>query len=126
MNHPATGQPRKRKPLLIIMLVIVTIGGVAATLVNLDAWSSMLRHNQSTYLWVAVSGTLIGLGSLVGIVGAWMWQRWAVFLLVVLLVIGLVLDSSVMASGMVPYLIIRIGVFALLATAIWRQWDSFA
>lgn len=122
---PPHAEPRRRTPLLVVVLVLLTVGLALGLLTNLAAWGSLVSHGQSEYLWAAILGVMINIVGLAAIIGVWRWRRRAVFLFALAAVAGLVLDASLISGAASALLIVRLCLLALLAFSIRRQWPSF-
>lgn len=120
-------EPRQRKPLLTVLLVLLTVGLALGLLVNLAALGIVVSHGlgQGGYPWAVILGLVLDLVGLAAIIGVWKWRRSAVFLFALAAVAGLVLDASLISGAASALLIVRLCLLVLLVFAIRRHWRFF-
>lgn len=107
---------------LTILLVVFTLAELYVAVFGFVTWQSTVAHNQA-HPEVPLIGTILGIVGVVALVGVWMWQRRAVYLLAGVVVIGLVTDAL---FGLPSFaLLVRLVLLAALAWCIKQKWPSF-
>ncbi|WP_028934348.1 hypothetical protein [Pseudonocardia spinosispora] len=112
----------KRGVLLSVLLVLLAIVQAWVIYRGLVVWNLLVSHGRDGWVLPLVGAALAAL-ALVAIVGVWFWRRWAVYLLAVVVVIGVVSDAW---FGLASFaLLIRLVLLGLLAWLIRSRWRSF-
>jgi amino acid transporter len=117
-----SGTQVKRGVPLSVLLVLLVLAQLWGVVFGFTTWSSIVEHGQPDPEMPLV-GVLLGVVGLVAFAGVWLWQRWAVYLLVAAVVVGLVSDSVMGLSSV--SLLIRLVLFGALAWCIKQKWEGF-
>jgi hypothetical protein len=112
----------KRGIPLLVLLVLLVLAQLWGVVFGFTTWWSIVEHGQPDPA-VPLIGVLLGIVGLVAFGGVWLWQRWAVYLLVAAVVVGLVSDSVMGLSSV--SLLIRLALFGALAFCIKQKWEGF-
>jgi hypothetical protein len=107
---------------LTALLVIMALAQVAAIVLGVVAWQSIVAHNRP-HPELPLVGSALGLAGLVALVGIWLWRRWAVFLFAALAVVGLVSDVWFGVPAVTA--LIRVALLAALGFCIKQRWALF-
>ena len=119
--RPAVVQVKRGVP-LTVLLVLLMLAQLWGVVFGFTTWWSIVEHGQPDPEMPLI-GVLLGIVGLVAFVGVWFWQRWAVYLLVAAVVVGLVSDSLMGLSSV--SLLIRLVLFGALAFCIKQKWEGF-
>jgi hypothetical protein len=107
---------------LIVMLVILTLAQLWGVVFGFLTWQRIVTHNQA-HPELPLIGTLLGIVGLAALVGVWLWQKRAVYLLAAVVVVGLVTDAIFGLPSI--SLLIRLVLLGALAWCIKQKWESF-
>src|SRR5882757_80981 len=107
---------------LTAMLVVLTLAQLWGVVFGFLTWQAIVAHGRA-HPELPLIGTLLGIVGLVALVGVWLWQRRAVYLLAVIVVVGLVTDAIFGLPSI--KLLIRLVLLGALAWCIKQKWDSF-
>jgi MFS superfamily sulfate permease-like transporter len=111
-----------RGALLTVMLVVLGLAQLLGVVSGFVQWRKIVEHSQA-YPEIPLLGALLGLVGLAALVGVWLWQRRAVYLLAGTVAIGILTDVW---FGLPSYmLLIRLVLLGVLALAIRQRWQSF-
>jgi hypothetical protein len=113
---------RRRGIPLTVLLVLLSLAQTFGIVIGFITWHSIVEHGQQ-HPELPLLGALLGVVGLVAFVGVWLWQRKAVYLLAVVIVIGLVSDAI---FGLPSWsLLIRLVLLGALAYFIKEKWAAF-
>jgi len=107
---------------LTVALAVFTVFEVIALASNFLLWRQIVTHGQPDP-GVPAGRIVVALLALVALLGVWLWQRKAVYLLAVALAVGAVYDAWFDLAALA--LLIRLVLIGLLAWCIARKWKSF-
>src|SRR5882757_6063565 len=118
--HPSTS-PRRRKPKLVIMIVVLAILYGLGAITNTKAWT--VGHQIDPYWPNDLIESIIDTVAVIAIVGIWAWRRWAVYLLITVAGIEIIYELAVGFDPATP--LTKLVVLAILLYTVFDQWTSF-
>jgi hypothetical protein len=107
---------------LTVLLVIFTLFEVAALGLNFLAWRRIVTHGQD-HPEIPVVAMILLVVALVALVGVWLWQRKAVYLLAAAVAADVIFDAVLGLPSLA--LLIRLMLIAALGWCIRQRWASF-
>jgi hypothetical protein len=107
---------------LAVIVIVLVLAQLLVLWLGIDTLVDRVTHGQSapTVLIVSLALTVVAIG---GFVGVWFWQRWAVYLVAAVIVVGLVMDVAL--GTPVFALVLRLVLVAAFAALVRKQWDDF-
>jgi len=118
--HPPAS-PRRRKPKLVIMIIVLAFLYGFGAITNTKAWTD--QHQIDPYWPGDLIESIIDTVAVIALAGIWLWRRWAVWLLIAVGGLEILYEFIVHVEPATP--LTKLVGLALLMYAVFDQRKSF-